>query len=92
MYTAVMGDKDTEDICRKIDNVLDTYFDELLDCIERKKDMQSLRGWLRMSLHEAVVKTQRGREAARNKIFIAIMVISVINTILLFFRYIVDPI
>lgn len=88
--------KEIEDIQRRIDNILDIYFDELVDCFERKKDIQGLRGWLRINLHETVTKMHPVKESAGNKYLfhgvMALLVISILNLILIFFRYIVDPV
>jgi hypothetical protein len=53
----LMDEKETQDICRKLDNVLDLYFDELANRIERHKDILNLHGWLRVNLYNAVTTT-----------------------------------
>lgn len=49
-----MEEREAQVICRKMDRVLDLYFDELADRIERKKDVLSLRGWLRVNLYGVI--------------------------------------
>lgn len=91
-----MGEKDTQELRRKVDEILDLYFEELANCFEKKKDMQGLRGWLRMHLHDAIARTHAEKESAKNKYIyqglIALLAISIINMVLLFFRYIYDPV
>lgn len=44
-----------------MDRVLDLYFDELADRIEREKDVLSLRGWLRFNLYGVVISISAGK-------------------------------
>lgn len=89
------GLDDIQHIIKNIDNILDMYFDELINCFERKKDIQGLRGWLRINLHMAIKKTHPVKESDRTEYvyhgIVAILIISIINMLLSFFRYIVDP-
>lgn len=91
-----MGEKEIQDLRRKVDDILDLYFEELANSFEQKRDIQNLRGWLRIHLHDAITKTHAGRESVRNRYMyqstIALLVISIMNMILLFFRYIYDPV
>lgn len=97
MYILIfMDEKEIQELRRKVDDILDLYFEELADCFEKKRDIQGLRGWLRVHLHDAIIKTHAGRESLRNKYvyqgIIALLAISIVNLILLFFRYIFDPV
>jgi len=57
-----MEEREAQVICRKMDRVLDLYFDELADRIERKKDVLSLRGWLRVNLYGVITSGEAGKE------------------------------
>lgn len=59
---ALMNEKETQDICRKLDTVLDLYFEELANRIERHKDILNLQGWLRVNLYNAISNTHTGKE------------------------------
>jgi hypothetical protein len=59
---AFMNEKETQDIYRKLDNVLDLYFEELANRIERHKDILNLQGWLRVNLYNAISNTHTGKE------------------------------
>lgn len=91
-----MKDKDTEELRRKVDDILDLYFEELANCLEKKRDIQCLRGWLRMHLHDVIIRTRAVKETAWNKYMyhgvIAILALSIVNMILLFLRYVYDPV
>lgn len=91
-----MAEKDIQELRRKVDDILDLYFEELANCLEKKKDIQCLIGWLRAHLHEAIIKTHAVKESERNKYMyhgvIALLALSLVNMILLFFRYIYDPV
>jgi len=56
-----MEEREAQVICRKMDRVLDLYFDELADRLERKKDVLSLRGWLRVNLYGVVTSGSAGK-------------------------------
>lgn len=90
-----MGQKELDELKRKVDNILDVYFEELLCRFEEKRDVQGMMGWLRASIHDVIVKGLSGRESRRNKYVyhatIALLLISILNLILVSFRYIVDP-
>lgn len=91
-----MDEKKNQDVYRKLDNLLDIYFDELANRIERKKDILSLRGWLRVNLHYTVTDMHSDKEAEKNRNIyngiIILLILSVLNMVLLFFRYLVDPV
>lgn len=57
-----MDEKETQNICRKLDKVLDLYFEELADRIERHKDILNLQGWLRVNLYNAVTAANSGKD------------------------------
>lgn len=90
-----MDNKDIDDIKRKVDDVLDMYFEEFVDRFEKKKDIQGLTGWLRLRLHEIVAKHPAHEEPpspryARHATT-ALLIVSILNLILLSFRFVVDP-
>lgn len=89
-----MRKKRMEDIRKEVDDILDMYFEELANCFEKRKDIQSLRGWLRVNLHKAFTGIKPPNEPWYKEAhpgIIALLAISVVNLVLLFFRYIVDP-
>ncbi|MBI1912805.1 MAG: hypothetical protein HYS21_12495 [Deltaproteobacteria bacterium] len=89
-----MDPKELDELKRKVDNILDIYFEELICRFEEKRDIQGMTGWLRASIHDVIIKGLSGRESRRNKYVyhatIAVLLISILNLILVSLRYVVD--